>query len=566
MKSLLKKWRECKETEIELEFQYTDSRNEKRIVEALVFWKFIFDKCPSENWTTRRNGLRAFIRHSNPLIGLIAIIESMPTMVWRKMLWKYNIDFMSFESFLRRINESQITGIKENYSELHLRHKIPCVFSWWDCFFRKVSVGKILSESYNYDKRYCNKGAMSYNLLGLDFGFNAYPNGVVDDYKNIEISPLRFLSVKKHDSDFVVNTESGMYWWLYRKARSNYVWKPDRIIELNKHICPGFWYTIFIHFLFWIISPLAFAGTFMFFRAAPWWFISASIILGIITPLWLFLALIKCLETNFFKKDVYKKYRKIFDNLLDSLLTAVAIITAVCFIIVVIATLGCTVFIVFVNVFGTILSIFATLAVYTYFGYKIYFKNKYGYYCEIAKYPIYFQILFIGTAGAFFTKILINIFVYRVEIMTFIVSFFCSFANFIMSIWNALIAVGLPALLMVITFVLLILLHYYRFDNFSLSKRLLLKNLWFQSLDDEKRKNVLEQVKRTEREEKKTRENRKLLATKKTKKVIEKIFWPIIFPIKCTLKLIEYAKTFHRLYELFNERCPFVTPKKVLQI
>ncbi|PJE58354.1 MAG: hypothetical protein COU81_01230 [Candidatus Portnoybacteria bacterium CG10_big_fil_rev_8_21_14_0_10_36_7] len=75
-------------------------------------------------------------------------------------------------------------------------------------------------------------------MLDLDFGFNEYPNGELDDTKVVEYSPLRFLSKKNHDDDFVVNQEDGIHWWLYSNARSNYLWKPSRQVTLKSSICP----------------------------------------------------------------------------------------------------------------------------------------------------------------------------------------------------------------------------------------------------------------------------------------------------------------------------------------
>ena len=246
----------------DLEFKYPALQTKKKseIVEALTFWRFVFENVQwdhkgltSTGWMNRKESLEAFIDDRNPLVRVVATLESLPDAVWRKILWKHNIDFMSFESFLRRISTEQVEVILRNYQDLY-SGKVPRAFSGWDCFWGKRSANEFLSEELNYDNRYANKGAMSYNLLGLDFGFNAYPDGVASDKKIVEISPLIFLSVKNHADDFVVNTEAGgKYWWLYKKARSNYVWKPERIVRLGTHVCPGFWNTILVHLLFLVI-------------------------------------------------------------------------------------------------------------------------------------------------------------------------------------------------------------------------------------------------------------------------------------------------------------------------
>lgn len=235
----------------------------EQIMEALVFWEFIrlqireifwWDNEPA-NCKELRLFLSGFHQSENPYTKVVAMIEYLPTSVIRKMLWEYNIDFVSFESMLRRLTDEQILNINENFSDFK-RGKLPRVFSRWHIFWNKITHKSLIEEGFVKKGRYHSKSSMSYNLLGLDFGFNAFPYQTKNDTKVVEISPFRFISDKQHADDFVVNREFGKYWWAYKKARSNYVWRPNHEVELKTHICPGFWITLFLHLLFWILSPI----------------------------------------------------------------------------------------------------------------------------------------------------------------------------------------------------------------------------------------------------------------------------------------------------------------------
>lgn len=290
------------------------------INEALIFWAYLRGRLSdyygaSEGfWNEWGIFLRDFQRNANPYIELIAYLEFLPTTVWRKILWKHNIDFMDFGAFLRRITVDQQLAIIENCQDI-MSGQLPRVFSWWDKKIKKVTVDSLWHERLDKWIRYQSKGEMSYNLLGIDFGFNAYPLGIKDDTKVVEVSPFRFISEKQHADDFVVNTEDGKYWKMYKFARSNFVYRPNRDVELNTHICPGFWYTLIMHILFFIISPLmAFsaAGSLMdggfqwtneFILPSlngwwPWhWSLGFGVkaLIGAFTTVWVVLALLKLL-------------------------------------------------------------------------------------------------------------------------------------------------------------------------------------------------------------------------------------------------------------------------------
>ena len=562
---------------------------------------------------------------------------------------------------------------------------------------------------------------MSYNLLGLDFGFNAYPKGANNDEKVIEISPLKFLSVKNHADDFVVNTETGgKYWWLYRTARSNYAWNSNREISLKTHICPGFWYTIFVHLLFWVISPLAFVSlmgmiTQKSFHAIPWWTIGMFGIPGFITPLWLLVAMVKRIVNNPILKGL-KSFMNSFHQRHENFFKWVGIISGFSMILLAFGFVTLFIYNSLAPGFGIVWSILIILTAYLYLGYKIYSKLEYGRSYKITEYPLYFRIPIMGMVGALVVKF---IFTYPREIITFIMyvarkitSILHAIVDFFVMMGPLAIVAVFPLVIVVVAWYLITLeekkqekafdyittmLKYFtygiyvviggmflymmlgiekvselyliffwglalfltierfivwsmdprvkkvteeieiadrcsNYDTAEIDRRILLKNLWFQSLDKEARIKVLERVimlvgnlfvdrmrssafdvlllnmtlkildtltehkwaiasldyKLTFKVFKKIslgqmfddalsvakQELEKEDAEWQTiKKIMKIVFFPAILLWELAklvftgiLKLLEYAKTLYRLYELFNERCPFITKKRVLRM
>ncbi|MFA5163171.1 MAG: hypothetical protein WC441_01435 [Patescibacteria group bacterium] len=255
-------------------FPYQVPNQRKTIAMALTFWRYL-RKLNYSDVQKRREKITSLMKTENelmvhPLIKIVAMIETLPDSVWRKLLWEENIDLDSFEACLRRLDDKQVAAITDNYANL---------FGHWDMeehphspqlppvckkglrnrlkvFFGIITSKKLLQEPYQREKRYQSKGAWAFNLLGLDFGFSLYPKGENNDSKIINKSFTRFLSIKEHINDFVVNQEDGKYWWLYRTARSNYAFWPNKEIKLKSHVCPGFWVTFLTHLAFWVISPL----------------------------------------------------------------------------------------------------------------------------------------------------------------------------------------------------------------------------------------------------------------------------------------------------------------------
>ena len=300
-----------KEVEACLEFDYNRRglvALKQAIVQALVFWRFLFSLSKEISQGAKRNFLFGFLRHDNKFMRVVAMVESLPTKVWRRILWKYNIDFKSLESFLRRLTPEQYEAIEKNYDDLFILKVVPRVFSWWEKCFTLLTANKLIAQEDNRYLKYRSKGAWTYNLLGLDFGFSLYPR--LDDDQKSRAKVSHFFSLKNHADDFVVNQENGKYWWLYRTARSNFVWFPCRTVKLKTHICPGFWYTLLIHLWFWVISPLAtwifsqigpnlFAEVLTLWSTKSWTIVFPSaklILLGSVaslTPLWCGTAVLK---------------------------------------------------------------------------------------------------------------------------------------------------------------------------------------------------------------------------------------------------------------------------------
>lgn len=240
---------------------------------ALLFWQFV-RKFSHGLDTDKENEDRLSFLHeflasdvlakSNEYVKIICMIEALPTTIWRKLLWRENIDFVNYESCLRRLTPGQKQAIADNYADLFSgpEPKTPRVLkkSWRDrakLFFGITSVKKIMNERRSDEERRASKTAWAFNLLGLDFGFSLYPKGDFNDMKITNQKWTRFLSVKEHINDFAVNKEDGKYYWFYKTATMRHVFNPKAEIKMKTHVCPGFWRTLITHFLFWIVSPAA---------------------------------------------------------------------------------------------------------------------------------------------------------------------------------------------------------------------------------------------------------------------------------------------------------------------
>ncbi len=242
------------------------------VLTGVAFWKYLhrFHNGTYQNHAIRKDELKSFFDHENVFVRLISRLEVLPDEVFRKLLWRENIDFMSMESTLRRLTVVQMEAIYEAYDALYgEKPRIPKVYyktklDRLKIRLKLITVQTILDGNYLEPKRDETKPAWAYEFMHADFGFSLYDKGVNDDRELEDRSYKKFLSVKNHASDFAVNQEDGIYWMLYRSARSNAAWFPKKIVVLNKAICPGFWMTWLIHILLWIVSPALFIGATVF--------------------------------------------------------------------------------------------------------------------------------------------------------------------------------------------------------------------------------------------------------------------------------------------------------------
>lgn len=226
--------------------------------------------------------LRRFELHPNPLVRLVADFETLSANALRRVLWFANVDFQSFESFLKRITPDQIEVFRENAASAFelamercgLPHEktddLPCFRLGWqnavaNRFGPKSRTGDWWKERL-YGKlgnRYESKAAIAHDILGWNFGFQLYSDAKTEK-KNPESLPEQAL-LSKRGEDFSVNTESrGAYWWLYRTLRSNLLWGKDDEVELRAHVCPGFWMTVFAWLFLVAGSPACLVAGFLF--------------------------------------------------------------------------------------------------------------------------------------------------------------------------------------------------------------------------------------------------------------------------------------------------------------
>lgn len=138
------------------------------IVDALIFWNFLFWRMPWDEsnltqveWMRRKDLLEQFINHGNRYIAIIAMIESMPTAVWREILWDYRIPFVTLEEFLYKLTKEQGKAIRNVYDELYDKKIVPHVFSPWYYSISRPTMEKIFLEKYDQGERYREKNVMN---------------------------------------------------------------------------------------------------------------------------------------------------------------------------------------------------------------------------------------------------------------------------------------------------------------------------------------------------------------------------------------------------------------------
>lgn len=267
-------WREHQYHKTKMDVSLYDDKKLFNMVQlALCFWQFVksidlFNDVGGES--VKREFLMNYVNQENTLFALVAKIEMLPDTIWRKVLWRHNIDFLSLESFLRRISAEQQQAIVQNWNDIYgEKPRTPSVLllTVRDCIWVLIHylLGKlgITIQLYNSSirgmagSRYYSKAAWAYNLALLDFGFAKYPNGTQNDVEITNRSALRFLSTKNHVNDFVVNQDDGIYWFFYKFARSRmWIFKDSDDVRLSAWICPGFWKTLILNAWFWL-GPLS---------------------------------------------------------------------------------------------------------------------------------------------------------------------------------------------------------------------------------------------------------------------------------------------------------------------
>ncbi|NTW22475.1 hypothetical protein HGA34_02935 [Candidatus Falkowbacteria bacterium] len=303
-------WEERKENyresvEDKLSFNYRTKEQliiKEAMLPALTFWKFIKSHvseyehfCYADNINERRSFLQSFLSSENRYVRLVAMIELMPIAIWRRILWRSNIDFVSYESFLRRLQPEHWLAIESNFVDLY-NGQTPRILTSKEARLPEFQAESLSSgEERERWQRHISKPAWTKNMFSFDFGFNRYPGGVDNDSPVLSTVDRRRLHSSDNTKDFVVDTEFGRYMRLYRSARSNYVVFPNKTVELKTHICPGYWATILIHLMFWIVSPAMTAGLLATASSnrLPWWANVLLAIPAVITPLWLFCAGVK---------------------------------------------------------------------------------------------------------------------------------------------------------------------------------------------------------------------------------------------------------------------------------
>ncbi|MDR0860449.1 MAG: hypothetical protein LBO09_05800 [Candidatus Peribacteria bacterium] len=281
------------------------------IRKALIFWDFVkyrFEDKP-DLFCDRIEFLEDFTTHRNPYLALVAKTEMLPTLVWEKILWRYNIDYSSLENFLRRIffeeNADQREAIQVNWNDIYVEKKQPRVLKkrFWDRLGQRVylamkwlGLGKYVPNFTSFEGERLSKVAWAYNFIGLDFGFALYPFEGSDEKETLTAdSPLgdqldKVLSKKAHENDFATNNVDGIYWFLYRFLCTWGFMLFTRKVKLNGWVCPSFWATVIgvpaflaLPFLSLVLTPLI--GIWAWIISLPtllWAFFWVLVVVGVL--------------------------------------------------------------------------------------------------------------------------------------------------------------------------------------------------------------------------------------------------------------------------------------------
>jgi len=291
----------------ETKFDYGSSDRglaiKEQISDALTFWRFYENlsenmadiKNLPEDIDVLRHELLERIAAEDSFRGFIACWLRLPVTVVETLKWSQNLDIQSRESFMRRLERPQLKAVREAYDEFFVHRVAPTCLK--DGLFRRlvhrqVTYSSLKAEPLISRNRVTGKLAMGKDYAHMGFGHSKYPQGAGEDTADSGTF-RKFLSVKNHLNDFSVNQHDGLYWFLYRTLRSNYIWNRHGDVDLHPMICPGFWFTILGWFFFAIFSPfLALTVTFpTFVGVGPEssFFTFVGFVLGLVTPFLLLL-------------------------------------------------------------------------------------------------------------------------------------------------------------------------------------------------------------------------------------------------------------------------------------
>jgi hypothetical protein len=264
---------------------------------ALAFWKTIRGLRRTEKEDDIWSILKQYSSYENVFVRTVAKLESLPIRVFQRVLWFYNIDYQSLESCLRRLTLEQMSGISETYDDLFGSNpKVPRCFT--EGFYNtvqqclpwaKVAVDTLLNEDVVYkDSRLETKGALAFNFFGWDIGFHRYPKEETDEMLSDTVAETfhSLHSVKvDEEKNFTTNKgEGGIYFFLYKTLRYNYLWRNHEKVVFDEKICPGIRYTVAAWIIFLFLSPLAFYISVFGAQHGTHWHSYLRYALGAITP------------------------------------------------------------------------------------------------------------------------------------------------------------------------------------------------------------------------------------------------------------------------------------------
>jgi hypothetical protein len=205
------------EKNISLTGKYSSEGKKELIKKPLALWETIIEIKKREDENEFWEILKEYSKSNNMRIATVARLESFPTRVLRRVLWFYNIDYQSKESFLRRITIEQIRAISETYNDLYgVDPKVPrCFIEGLYNFIRgcvpgqQVLLEDLMNEEREEDSlRYQAKGALAFNFFRWDMGFHKYPKAETDEIL-ASTTAETFLSLVSKEKIFETNKEEG---------------------------------------------------------------------------------------------------------------------------------------------------------------------------------------------------------------------------------------------------------------------------------------------------------------------------------------------------------------------